>query len=76
MDGALEAYRGATHAAHGVTREGQPWIVSRRSLRNCIHGVPRRGNFLRALSAPFNVRELASIRQSVEPPQFRQHFGL
>ena len=30
----LEAYMGATHASHGLTREGQPRNVSRRSLRN------------------------------------------
>ena len=28
------AKRGATHASHGLTREGQPWSVSRRRLRN------------------------------------------
>src|ERR1700738_1653527 len=33
--------RGATHASHGLAREGQPWAVSRRSLRNWVHGRSR-----------------------------------
>jgi len=31
---------GATHASHGLTREGQAWAVSWRSLRNWVHGGP------------------------------------
>jgi hypothetical protein len=40
MDVLLEAPMGATHASHGLTREGQPWNVSRRSLRNGFTAAP------------------------------------
>ena len=44
-DAVPRAKRGATHASHGLTREGQPWTVSRRSLRNGLCATPR-GNYL------------------------------
>jgi hypothetical protein len=40
MDVFPAASMGATHASHGLAREGQPWAVSRRSLRNRIYGGP------------------------------------
>jgi hypothetical protein len=48
LQGAPGAYMGATHASHGLAREGQPRNVSRRSLRNRIHGDPRGGHMSRA----------------------------
>src|SRR5439155_15111133 len=36
----VAASRGATHASHGLTREGQPRTVSRRSLRNRFTAAP------------------------------------
>ena len=40
QDGAPGAYMGATHASHGLTREGQHRTASRRSLRSRIYGGP------------------------------------
>jgi hypothetical protein len=73
MDGAPEASMGATHASHGLTREGQPRIVSRRRLRNRINGVPRGGHICCARRAAHILHVPHLRRPHRRPPQHRPY---
>ncbi len=63
LQGAPAAYMGATHASHGLAREGQPRTVSRRSLRNRIYGGPAEGVLRRAIRTTINDLAINDLEQ-------------